>query len=69
MDEISGQRVYRKIGLPVAAFDVLKDLQRAWKLETNGHVLTRLLIEHGRDLLKNDEDTEDANKTRVTTSY
>lgn len=43
--------VYREFRLPVAAFDVLKDLQRKWGCRTNAEVVTRLLLTAGRDAL------------------
>lgn len=42
------RRVYREIAFPVSAFDVLQDLKRLWRIETNGEVLSRLLLSEGR---------------------
>lgn len=49
--QLEEKRVFRQVGLPVSAFDVLKQLQRAWRLDTNAEVLTRLLLSAGRKIL------------------
>jgi hypothetical protein len=36
--------VFRRVALPVNAFDVLKRLQREWRLETNSETLTKILL-------------------------
>lgn len=51
---IDERRVYRTFALPVSAFDVLQDLKRAWKLETNAEVVTRLLYTAGPAMLTRD---------------
>lgn len=57
------QRVYRQFALPVSAFDILKDLKRAWGLQTNAEVVTRLLLTVGSKVLKNDETQSNADDT------
>ena len=54
---LNEKRVHRQVALPVSAFDVLQALKRKWDLETNGEVLTRLLLTAGPTLLQNDENT------------
>ena len=52
------RRVYREVAFPVSAFDALQSLKRRWRMQTNGEVLTRLLLSATVDhntLLKNDE--------------
>ncbi len=52
-------RVYRKIALPVSAFDVLQDLKRGWGMKTNAEVITRLLLGTGPAILNTLENAED----------
>lgn len=50
------RRVYRTIAFPVSAFDALQRLKRAWRMQTNGEVITRVLLEFtDNPLLKNDD--------------
>jgi hypothetical protein len=39
-----GQLVFRRIALPVPAFDALQRLKREWRCRTNNEVLTRVLL-------------------------
>jgi len=48
-------RVHRTLALPVSAFDVLKGLQRKWRMQTNAEVVTRLLLDVGAHMI-GDED-------------
>ena len=52
------KRVHRNIALPVSAFDILKAIQRRDGFDTNGEVITALLMEKGEELnlMKNDDD-------------
>ncbi len=62
--QINERRVYRQIAFPVSAFSVLQGLKRAWSVETNGEVLTRLLLTAGRTtLMENDESERSSSST------
>ena len=52
--------VYRRIALPVSAFDVLQQLKREWRLRTNNEVLTRVLLTYP---VKNSEEQNDKETT------
>lgn len=66
MDRLSldEPRVYRRVGIPVSAFDVLCALKRAWRMPTNADVLTRLLLHHAPQVgpMKNDDDASAADR-------
>jgi hypothetical protein len=53
---INEKRVYREVALPVSAFDALQRLKRAWDVRTNAEVLTLLLLNADREMMKNDEE-------------
>lgn len=48
---IDEPRIHRNFALPLSAFDALKNLQRAWGVETNAEVVTRLLLEADAEMV------------------
>jgi hypothetical protein len=60
---IDERRVYRTIAFPVSAFDALQVLKRAWRLQTNGEVLTRVLLDAAQRNMENGERVRDNCKT------